>query len=710
MDLKIHAFFLLYIYVIMPTRLNLYLWKRTPFIRLITPLIAGILIQYVCHLTISSLAIFAAGIAVLSFAFYLIPFSVKYAYRWIGGAAINLALAVAGAFLVYEQDISNKQNWIGNYNTDTLPLLVTLQEPLVEKAKTFKAEGVVEAVKINHEWKNVGGKILVYFSKDGIAQLGYGSQVVFYKPLQAIKNSGNPGAFDYRKYNTFKDIFHQVFLKQGEYAVAGTKNENSFTTWLFNVRFWVIQTIQQYVKGEREAGVAEALLIGYRDDLDKDLVQAYSNTGVVHIIAISGLHLGMIYVSLVLLMRPFKRKKWIRWVKPVIILTVLWLFTLLAGAVPSILRSAVMFSFIVLGETLNRKSSIYNTLASSAFVMLCINPYYLFDIGFQLSYAAVVSIIAFQKRIYNWLYLKNKLLNFFWQLTSVTLAAQILTLPIILYAFHQFPTIFILTNIVVVPLSSIILLVELLLIISSFITVANFIGLVTKFLLDLMNGFIEQVNRFPYAVYDGIQNSMVETILLYIVIIGICYWLMNKAKTALFVGLAAMLVFVAIDGIENYEKRQQKKLIVYNVQQHTAIDFIVGKQYAFLGDSTLVHDTYLSNFNLKPSRTLHKIKATSNLDDLYITNPFVQFGSKRIMVIDKPYKFQTTARIPVDVIVVSHNPRLYIADIVKVFDCKQYVFDGSNSTWKIRQWKKDCDSLHLPNYSTSDSGAYILNL
>ncbi|MGI8635559.1 MAG: ComEC/Rec2 family competence protein, partial [Segetibacter sp.] len=424
-----------------------------------------------------------------------------------------------GAIMVYKQDISNKKNWIGNYINDTNALLVTLNEPLIEKAKTYKAEATIEAVNIRGEWKDVAGEMLVYFSKDNIPKLNYGSQVIFYKPLQRIKNAGNPGGFDYEKYNAFKGVFHQVFLKSNEYRVANTSNGNGLKEWLFGVRFWVIQKLQQYVGGEKEAGVAEALLIGYRDDLDKDLVQAYSNTGVVHIIAISGLHLGMIYMVVVWLMKPFRRTKWIRWVKPVIILTVLWVFTLLAGGVPSILRSAVMFSFIVLGEMLNRKSSIYNTLAASAFVMLFINPYYLFDIGFLLSYAAVVSIIAFQKSIYNWIYLKNKLLDILWKLTSVTLAAQVLTVPIILFAFHQFPTMFIFTNIVVVPLSSIILFAELLLIICSSIPVmAHFIGFVTNTMLAVMNGFIERVNALPFAVYGGIQNSLAVTILLYIFI------------------------------------------------------------------------------------------------------------------------------------------------------------------------------------------------
>jgi len=689
-----------------------YFWKQMPFVRLIIPFIAGILLQSYLNFSPDILVIAGGSISVILLAFNFLPISIKYKAISIAGLGINALLAIIAAYIVFNKDIRQKQDWIGNIKTDSISILATIQEPLVEKAKTYKAEAVVESVQINDEWKPVTGKVLIYFSKDTNAiKLNYGSQVLFVKPLQEIKNSGNPGAFDYKQYNAYQDMYHQIFLKSNEYIITNTKSENKFTKWLLSVRSKVINTLQQYIEGDKEAGVAEALLIGYRNDLDKDLVQAYSNTGVVHIIAISGLHLGMIYGVLVWLLKPFKKARWIRWVRPLIILSVLWIFTFLAGGVPSILRSAVMFSFIVLGETINRKSSIYNTLASSAFVMLCINPYYLFDIGFQLSYAAVVSIVTFAKPIQNWFFLKNKLLDSIWNLTSITLAAQVLTVPIIFYSFHQFPLLFVITNIVIVPLSSIILFAELIVVITSIIQViAGFAGVITTALLHFMNYFIEEVNTLSFAVYDNIQNNLVETILLYGTIIGISLWLLNKNKTLLFIGLTFLFAFIIIDSYENFYLRQQQKIIVYNISQKPAIDFISGYDYAFIGDSALSEDGYLQSFNLKPSRTLHRIKQKNNLENLYVGYPFVEFYGKKILLVDRPFKFNSPNKISLDLIVVSRNPRLYITDLANVFDCKQYVFDGSNSSYKISQWKKDCDSLHLRNYSTTDEGAFIMNI
>jgi competence protein ComEC len=689
-----------------------YLWKSMPFARLIIPFIAGILIQWNLNYPASVLPGAAGFLTTIISIYFFLPFAVKYTYRWIPGIVINLLLTIAGASIILNADISRKPDWIGSYSTDSTFILATIKEPLVEKAKTYKAEACIEAINTKGQWKNVNGNVIIYFSKDSsVLKTGYGSQILFYKPLQPVRNSGNPGSFDYKQYNAFQGIYHQVFLKGNEYIITNTKNQNAFKNGLLNTRFAVIKKLRQYIKGEQEAGVAEALLIGYRDDLDKDLVQAYSNTGVVHIIAISGLHLGMIYGTLIFLLRPFKKYKCEKWLKPIIILVVLWIFTLLAGGVPSILRSAVMFSFIVLGQTINRKSSIYNTLAASAFVMLCIDPYYLWDVGFQLSYAAVISIITFSKHVYNWLYVNNKIIDFFWKLTSVTIAAQILTLPVIFYSFHQFPNLFLITNCIIVPLSSVILFAELALLITSFIpVVANFAGIITSGMLAFMNGFIKWINTFAFAVYDGIQNNLAETLLLYVFILGICYWLLNKTKPALFVGLSAMLIFAIIDSYENFTLRQQQKIIVYNVPQFNAIDFISGKSYAFVGDAALKEDGYLINYHLKPSRTLHGVLPANDLSGLYISHPFIQYQGKRILMIDKPYKFQNPFKIPLDLVIVSHNPRLYIPELQEVFECKQYIFDGSNSTWKINQWKKDCDSLHLRSFSTPDQGAFQLNL
>jgi competence protein ComEC len=266
----------------------------------------------------------------------------------------------------------------------------------------------------------------------------------------------------------FQGITHQVYLKEDEFEILSTANKKRFQEFINITRAKVLDILRTNIRGDKELGLAEALLIGYKDDLDKTLVQSYSNTGVVHVIAISGLHLGLIYFLLTWLFKPLKKQKF-KWLRPIFILTGLWLFTLLAGAQPSVLRSAVMFTCIIFSDLFARKSSIFNGLALSALILLCINPFWLWDVGFQLSYSAVLSIVIFMKPVYNWIYFPNKIMDFLWKLTAVTIAAQIFTTPVSIYHFHQFPMYFILTNFVAVPLSSAIVIGEIILCVVSFI-------------------------------------------------------------------------------------------------------------------------------------------------------------------------------------------------------------------------------------------------
>ena len=688
-------------------------WRSVPFLRLLIPLIAGILIQRYIHpsfliITITAFFFFCIFCAVT----YLFT-AYKYRLRWVSGSSINLMIVCFGSALLYFQNIENDPEWIGHFIKGKETILLTLQEPLTEKPNSFKVTAKVESVLKNGEWQKVKGNILVYLKKDSTPPtLQYGSQIIIAKTLQPISNSGNPGGFDYKGYCASQDIHYQIYLQPKEYRVLNGLKKNTLTELLINTRNNVLSLFRKWVPGQKETGVAEALLIGYRDDLDKELVQSYSNTGVVHIIAISGLHLGMIYGLMVLILKPFRKLKWIRFIKPFIILLVLWGFSLLAGAAASILRSAVMFSFIVIGESLGRKTNIYNTLAASAFCLLVYNPYFFWDVGFQLSYAAVVSIILFMKPIYRQMYFTNKILNTVWELNAVTLSAQVLTLPIILYYFHQFPNLFLFTNFVAVPLSGFILYGELLLLIFAKIPFLNlWSGKIISFLIAQMDGVIERTDRIPYSVTDNIHVDLTQTILLYFAIAYIAYWLLTKKTNAFLIGLSFTSVFFFISVFSHIQETVQHKLIVYNIPKQTAIDIIDGTSYQFLGDTALTGNSFPARFHLKPARVAFGVTETGSLSNTTILGPMIAGSQKQVLIINRSYHFAPLPqKIPVDIIILSGNPKIYLSQMATVFDCKQWVFDSSNPLWKIRYWKKDADSLHLRHHTVSEQGAFESDL
>jgi competence protein ComEC len=688
---------------------TVYLWNKAPFVRLLPALIGGIVLQWHLQLSFSFLAACFLACLVILLLYSFLPLTLKFRLGMLNGIGTILSLLFFGALLVWAKDIRHNKEWIGHdYNKSFV--MAALEEPLVEKQNSFKALASLTAVCEKNSYKTAVGKVIIYFKKDtSVNQLRYGSQIVFKKSLQEIKNAGNPGSFDYKRYSLFQGITHQVYLTANDFKILPLESKNIFDELIFNCREWVLSILRKFIRGAKEQGLAEALLIGYKDDLDKNLVQAYTNTGVVHVIAISGLHLGLIYWLLLLLTKPFRKHKKLVWLRLLIIVASLWLFSLLAGGQPSVLRSAVMFTCIAAGEVILRKTSIYNTLALSAFLLLCYNPYWLWDVGFQLSYTAVLSIVMFFQPIYNWFYFPNKTLDFLWKLNAVTLAAQLLTLPISVYHFHQIPTLFLFTNMVAVPLSSIILIGEIVLCALFFIEpVAQALGTALKYLIYLMNAYIERLDSVYFSIWNGLSITVLQTFLLLGLVVVFCFWLLEKKKAFLWVFAGCLALFTTLRSVSMVAAHQQKKIIVYNVPKYQAIDLIVANSYYFIGDSALLFDDFIRNFHIQPSRIANRIAAAQGTS--FCSKDF-DFANKHVAILDTTLQFSPQpSKQKIDLLILSKNPRLYISNLATSFCIGQIVIDGSVPPWKARLWKRDCDSLHIPCHDVSEKGAFVMNL
>ncbi|MBX9782202.1 MAG: ComEC family competence protein [Chitinophagaceae bacterium] len=688
------------------------LWRNIPFLRLLLPLTAGILAAWYFQLyyTAAFYLLMAAGLVFILRV--LLSEKLYFFHEWLPGIIITLFCIAPGIVLVWFKQVWHEPAWMGNNYHEKDIVTIRLKEPLTEKEKSFKALATFETVIHNGTAKKVSGDLMLYFRKDSIPpSLKYGSILATDKLIPLVENAGNPGGFDYKRYALFNGITHQLFLNSRDYTILSQTKQSAFYKWLFDTKAYILDVIRRNIKGDESVSVAEALLIGYRDDLDRDLVQAYSNTGVVHVIAISGLHLGLIYWLLLFLLKPLDKKKQLKWLKPLIAVALLWIFSLLTGAGASVVRAAIMFTIIALGDIAGRKGNIYNSMALSAFIMLLWNPFLLWDVGFQLSYAAVLSIVLFMKPIYHWFSISNMLLDKGWQLCAVTLSAQILTLPLCMYHFHQAPNLFLITNFVAVPLSSLILFGEILLIAVSFSPfLSNAVGVILTYLLKWMNGFITWVDHFSFAVTDGIQHSPLQTVLLYLFIAATAVWLLQKNATALKWSLGFLVLFFGVQALYEYRARTQQKLVVYNLSQHAAADIMLGNQYLFNGDTVLLQDGFLRNFHLKPSRILYRTYHHSLPPNLF-EQAVLNIRQKKIVFINSSYQFrELDATIKADVVIISKNPKLYIDQLIKSIEPGLIIFDSSNPLWKIKLWQKDCERLHIPFYTTSEQGAFVMNL
>jgi competence protein ComEC len=690
------------------------IWKKAPFIRFLSPFTAGIMIQWYLQVDVR-LAWFAIALAMVLFvsSFFLSHFR-RFQFSILHGIAVTIIFLSMGSLLAWYKDIRHDPRWMGNYyDSRRQTLIAVLQEPLVEKANSYKAVGTVKALFQDNRYYSVCGNVIIYFEKDvAVGQLDFGALIVFSKPIQAIPGATNPGGFDYKRYCLFQGITHQVFLKKKEFVLLKEKQPTMLAKILFPIRRKVLFILRKYVHGAKEQGLAEALLIGYKDDLDKNLVQSYTNTGVVHVIAISGLHLGLIYWLLVRLFAPLRKKKISNWFSPIMIIGGLWLFSFIAGAQPSVLRSALMFTCIILADGFSRKTSIYNSLAFSAFVLLCVNPFWLWDVGFQLSYSAVLSIVIFMKPIYNWFYVKNKILDSVWKLNAISVAAQLLTTPFSIYHFHQFPTYFLLSNLIAVPLSSIIVLGEIFLCAVSVVpSIALVSGRILSWLISLMNSYIERIDSLPCSLWEGLLINSVQAAMIIAIIVAVASWWLVKEKFWIWPAMIFLLIFDILRSGSFYQSNQQQIFIVYNIPKHQAIDLINGRNYFFIGDSELLANEFARNFHLKPSHTLYRVTSHDSLPNFFRAKNFIEFGSKRILLGDHDFAVDSCSqRAIVDVLVLSRNSNVHLLKLSKVVEIRQVVFDGSGSPGRIKHWIKDCDSLRIHYHNVNEKGAFVMRL
>jgi competence protein ComEC len=661
-------------------------WHQAPFTRLLFPLVLGIVAcYYVLHGIITNAHIHTAlfiavgiSIAGLLATAQLSNFK-KYRYRFIQGVFLQIIFTCLG--------IAIMQNTLQARITETTLLaarkngtvyIMRITEPLQLKNKTYKTVAIIESIgSAEHEVKtNI--KIVVHVAVDSsntnIPALTAGSYIATNMRPSPVPNTHNPGGFHYQEWLFRNEITHQLYLAKGSWTLLPSKKSKQYLQVLqqkISVR------LQQNITGKQEKAVAAALLIGYKQDIDSDLMKAYSNTGVIHVIAISGLHLGLIYGLLVGIFGWIPNATIKKWTAPPTMLLVLWGFALLTGAGPSIVRAAVMFSFIIIASVVKQNSSIVNALAASAFFLLLLHPFYLWDIGFQLSYAAVLSIVLYQKNIFDSLYFKYKWIQACWQLNAVTLSAQILTLPLVVYHFHQFPNYFLLSNFIVVPLSSIILYGCLLLLpFGSLVYIGKALSVCTSGLIASMNWIIQKMNALPYATTSNLHINTAQVILFFIIITSTTLLIQTKKNKWCFMGLTALLLGCSIQSYTYTRAAGQTTLTVWFVPKITKTTI----RYGLQKETILPLNTRA--FTIGRSRFL-------SIGQMPALKPSLQRFSN------------------VDILLVRNLPKSPIPLLAKHFRGALYVFDSSIPLWKMESWKKEAESLHLRHHFVSQQGAFV---
>lgn len=625
------------------------------------------------------------------------------------GVAIQLLIFSLPATLLFFDKKNNDAD--PNIVEHKQYFLLKINEPLTEKTNSYSSIAKVMMVK-DGKATAVSGRAMITFSRKNTArpQLSVGDHLVVSSPLSIIAGNSNPGGFDYRKFLAEKGIHYQFFLKQNDWVPVDQLRSDKFNAGIFALRDAILNTLRKFIKDSTACGLAEALLVGYRNDVDNSVLQAYSNTGVVHVIAISGLHLGLIYLILMKLTSTLIRNKAKKFIQPVLVISALWIFTLLSGASASVVRSAVMFTVLALGNLIGRKSSGINTLASSAFILLCFHPAWIKDIGFQLSYSAVASILLFHKKITNLYIFTNPIAYKLWETISLTLAAQVLTAPLLLLYFHQFPLLFLFTNLVAVPLSSLILAAELLLcVLSPFTIIATETGNLIGFLIEKMNDYVLLMDRIPNSSIQSVNINITQTILIYIAIFLIGLPVDIKRKTKLIGMLIITVLFSLTRFIVLWESHQQQKFLVLNARENSAMGWLNGTSAVYLhSNNDIVSEKKTMKIFGDVSIHYHieKVKKFRFED---VQNLLITISGCRIMRISGKSSGTYVNPVLADIVILSHNYRGKLSDFATESRCRLVVADATNNLWKIQEWKKQAEQLHLRFHSVPEQGAFLFD-
>lgn len=537
-------------------------------------------------------------------------------------------------------------------------------------------------------------KLYVYVATN-IKQLKTGDVLMTLSLPAEIHSIYNPGGFDFAAFAKNAGIQHTVFINNAEEVIKLGHHQHIVPAILNNTRKWIINTIQNHIKDPIESGLTEALLIGYKEDLDPRLQEQYTKTGVSHIIAVSGMHLGLIFYVLHAILSFVANRNFSRYLSFSIILPLLWIFAFITGASASVMRSVLVFTLLLLGNLFRKRTGSINVLLASAFFLLVIHPDIINDIGFQLSYAAVLSILIYEPLISKWVYTNNKTLTYLWNMVSITLAAQILTTPIVLFHFKQFPLLFLITNMVAVPLSSIVLLLAIALCAASFLLLPT-VSLVSviHFCLVLMNTYIEKIANIHFNTID-ILTSLSISVCLFALIITVTVAALYRNNVSIFAVLLSLNALFSIYALEQYQLLKTKQLLYLNFKGETCIIHQHGKNAMLIASSGFLNNRQQLNKQLRSFR-----------NDLGIEHWQIQPLQNQPALIEYTTQGKNNRLIHMSHLTytISNLKQLPVA----LTDSVLILADGSNKLWKIRQWEKQAQELHLRLHSTPEKGAFII--
>ena len=586
--------------------------------------------------------------------------------------------------------------FISNNSTSQNLVVFRIREKL--KPGNLYYKYVIDVLKVDD--KAVSGKSLLNVLIDS-TQTSYKVDDVLMtsSSFKELIHPLNPNQFDYKNYLEKQYVYHQIFNENHSLIKLKSKTHTIFG-YADRLREIINIKLKQHDFKPDELAIINALLLGQRQDISEEIYNSYTRAGAIHILAVSGLHVGIVLLLLSFLLKPFEYLRNGKVIKVIILLIFLWGFAIVAGLSASVTRAVTMFSIVAIAMHWKRPTNIYNTLAISMFFLLLFKPMFLFDVGFQLSYLAVLSIVTFQPLIYKLWKPKLKVVDFFWKILTVTIAAQFGIVPISLYYFHQFPSLFFISNLAIIPFLGIILALGIIVIFLALLNILpDFLASIYGQIIDGMNTIVNWVSSQEQFLFRNISITILQVIVSYLLIITIFRFFANKS----FVNLRLMLIGVLLlQSVFIYTAitNSNEEFIIFHKSRHSMMGIKNGNNLHMFHDldrSKMINDKMITNFKI--GNFIDKMEQDS-IKSFYLMN------DKKLFVIDSFGIYNIKSFKP-NYVLLRNSPKINLNRMIDSLHPEMIIVDGSNYKPYVNRWKTTCINKKLPFHNTSEKGAFI---
>ncbi|MBD2704743.1 ComEC family competence protein [Spirosoma sp. BT702] len=707
--------------------------KGLPFIRYVVAFMAGIVLydQLPDFYQLPLIAFLVGSGLLLSGLFHNWGKVVKPVQIKSGVGALLILLAL-GWGIIWQRTASNCPDNIIHL-TDTLRAYegVVAAQP-ESRAKTFRVELELRRGKVGRSnqpgrseiphWQSLSGRVIVYLNKANQPMPRYGEVWLVTGAPRPIDPPLNPGEFNYKRYLSYRNIYHQQYLRPFQRHILGIEPPSRITQLATFVNRWADSTFIQQIGSRPEFGIVNAMILGVRDDLDTELYRAYSASGAVHILSVSGLHVGILFNVLTFLLGFLAKRPRGKLLMAGLQLAILWFYALVTGFSPPVLRSAGMFTLLILARALGRPQQLMNTLGASTFFILCFDPYALFSAGFQLSCLAVGGIVSWESSLYQSVTFPNKWVDKLWKLTVVALVAQLITFPLGVFYFHQFPTYFLLANPVVMMLSGVLLPLAMAALGLSWVPYVNdWLGLLLQKVAWLLNYVVTQTGELPGATWDGLWLSPVAMLLTYAFIMSAVTLVLTRSKLYVWASCITAALLAGVNLWDEHQQLNQQKLAVHFLPHRTAVSLTDGHKSTLVSDldsnDTRSFDFYLKNtfgqWGISDlARADVRTATLSNVPAYYRTNEYALWvwKGRTLLLVNKLTTSNWRLPAVVDYLIIRRNALRNWNQLNGRVVARHIIFDDSNKTPLTDKLLAEAKERSIACYSVRQMGAYVTEL